>query len=71
MNRRTTRQHTAHGTIYNLTYQLHIEHLTALLAQHAGPEKMSEALRRVDVAVAAGKASRVQALAREINKAMA
>ncbi|GGJ55857.1 hypothetical protein [Glutamicibacter ardleyensis] len=71
MTRRNALVNNLHGAIYNLNYQLHVEHLTAQLAQNVDPEDMSATLRRIEYKVSTGKASRIQAISREINKALA
>lgn len=53
------------GVVSALDYDYHVQHLLTLLGQVAG-DNMRVSLRRVDVQVAAGKQTRIQALSREI-----
>lgn len=66
----TTRKTTKHdpaGVIYSLNYELHIQQLIASLAQLAGPD-IKASLRKVDIRVESGKATRIQALSHEITR---
>lgn len=62
---RKSLKHDPTGVIYSLNYDLHVDHLVSELAKLAGPD-LSASLRKVNIRVAAGKATRVQALSYEI-----